>query len=145
MTPRAKQQLNELYIPLLLMQARGKTVFRMFLAVLGRSFVFMYRTGLPENEMNLWAFWSENAFIPMNEQMVNLIESKRDLIDGEMPYSFQRLISHHRDYKAEYERWASKGGEYNHPSNFPAEFGEDVMSKIGQLSLESEWVPKFLT
>lgn len=145
MTPRAKQQLNELYIPLLLMQARGRTVFRMFLAVLGRSFVFMYRTALPEKEMNLWAFWSENAFIPMNEQMANLIEMKRDLIDGDLPQSFQRFLNHHRDYKAEYQRWKEQGGDYNHPSNFPSDFGDDVMEKIGQLSLESEWVPKFLT
>lgn len=144
MTPRAKQQLDELYIPLMLMNARGKRVFCMFLSLLGRGYVFGSGQ-LPEQEMSLWAHWAEHAFIPMNAQIAGLLHTKRDLIQGKMPDSFRRFMQYHFDFKTEHYRWRTEGGAYQHPGNFPEDFERDVISALGQLSLETGWLPKFLT
>jgi hypothetical protein len=144
LTPQARRQLDELYIPLMLMNARGKRVFRMFLSLLGRNYVFGSGR-LPEQEMNLWAYWAEYAFIPMNAQIALLIYNKRDLIQGKMPDSFRRFMEYHFEFKSAHYRWKDEGGEYQHPGNFPADFEQDVLDAIGQLSLETGWLPKFLT
>ena len=145
--PTAKQQLDEFYLPLLVMQERGKRVFRMFLTLLGRSYVFMYNDTLPEREMNLWAFWAENAFLPMNDQMVDLIlkAQERNLIVGQIPDSFHEFIHYQQRFAAAHERWVRDGGQYQHPGNFPDGFEQDVLDKIGQLALETGWLPKMLT
>lgn len=142
---RSEKQLEELYLPLLLMQARGKKVFRLLLSMLGRTHVFHAYRSLPDGEMALWAYWADNAFIPMNEEIASLIESKIDLIDGRMPPSFRRFIAYHQAFKAEQERWIREGGEYRHPGNFPSDFEAEIVDRIGQLSLAVGWVPKFLT
>lgn len=146
MTPKAKQQLDEFYLPLLVMQARGKRVFRMFLSLLGRSYVFG-GSRLSEEQMGMWAFWTENAFLPMNDQMVDLIlkAQERNLIVGQMPNSFHELIHYQQRFASAHEKWVRRGGEYQHPGNFPANLERDVIDSIGQLSLESGWVPKLLT
>lgn len=142
---RTEEQLEELYLPLLLMQVRGKKVFRLFLSLLGRTYVFPAYRNLPDGEMALWAYWADNAFIPMNQEIATLIQSKIDLIDGKMPSSFRRFIAYHQAFKAEQERWIREGGEYRHPGNFPGDFESEILDRIGQLSLAVGWAPKFLT
>jgi hypothetical protein len=147
MMPTAKQQLNELYLPLLMMQARGKRVFRMFLTLLKRTYVFGSGQ-LPQNEMNLWVQWTEHVFLPMNDQMVDLILKGQEnglAIGGQMPNSFHELIHYQQRYAAAHSRWVREGGQYQHPGNFPDGLERDILDAIGRLALETGWLPKMLT
>lgn len=141
-----ERQLNELYLPLLMMQSRGKMVFRMFLQILGRHYVFGTHK-LPDEEMTLWTYWSEHAFIPMNEQIADTIQNgiEENLFVGAIPASFHRFMGYHKRFKQTYSEWKRDGGEYQHPGNFPADFEEDILRSISRLSLETGWLPKFLT
>jgi hypothetical protein len=144
---RAEQQLTELYLPLLVLQRRGQKVFHMLLATLGRTYVFAgYTEQLPDREMALWNFWLENAFIPMNDQMLDVIKraEEENLFDGDMPYSFKHLFQYQELLKQAHDRWVA-GEKYQHPGNFPDDLESDILDAIGGLSLETSWVPKFLT
>jgi hypothetical protein len=138
---REQRQLNDLYIPLLVMQQRGKAMFNVLTSLLGRPYVFVYGTQLSTDDMLLWKTWTSKAFLPMNAEIAGLLENKKDLFDDEMPQSFRRFLSYNEAYKAEFERWEKEGGDYRHPGNFPGDFEEDVLREIRRLAMGG-WLRK---
>jgi hypothetical protein len=139
---RAERQLIELYLPLSIMQARGKKALQMFASLIGRSgFIF---GGKPLNgkETSLWVRWVEEVFIPMNSEMISLLNSKTDLIETPVPRSFYSLIDHNYYLKRELQRWKDEGVEWRHPGNFPVDIEKDIMNEIGRLSVEIGWLEK---
>jgi len=142
---RAERQLIELYLPLSLMQARGKRAFQMFAALIGRTNGIFDGRPLSKRELSLWVRWVEEVFIPMNDQMVRLITDKAELIDLPVPSCFFHLVGHNTALKQELERLLMQGGEWNHPRNFPSGFEKHVMDEVGRLSVEIEWLEKLPT
>jgi len=141
---RAERKLIELYLPLSIMQARGKRTLQMFVSLIGRTKGVFDGRPLNARELSLWVRWVEEVFIPMNTQMVQLIVDKLELLDA-VPRSFVILKVHNEALKQELERWKNEGGAWHHPSNFPTDIETHIMNEVGRLSVEIEWLEKLPT
>jgi hypothetical protein len=141
---REERQLIELYLPLSIMQARGKRAFQIFAALVGKTKGIFDGTPLTARQLDLWVRWVEEVFIPMNTQMIQHIVAKLELLDR-VPRCFVLLKAHNEDLKQELERWKAEGGAWRHPNNFPVEVEKHIMDEVGRLSVEIEWLEKLPT
>jgi hypothetical protein len=133
-----RQQLEELYGPLVFLVLGGRRTYNDLLEVLGRNFVFYEGNNprLPEDELDAWRFWTEYDFLPRNEKMRELIASKTYLVEGEeVPESWLAFLDHHSSWKIHHDRWKEDGVEYDWKSkvNWPSHFKGDVVSVFTQL------------
>ena len=130
-----RQQLEELYGPLVFLVEEGRQTFADFCSMLGRTSVFG-SAPLLEHELAAWLFWAENDFLPRNRAIRDLISTNTHLIEGtRMPVSFRRFIEHQASWAVLHERWQVQQVEYSwHSSvNLPDEFAEEVIEAFDQL------------
>jgi hypothetical protein len=131
-----ERQLEELYGPLFFLIIEGRRTFRDLLDALGRNYVFQEDRHLSPDELKTWLFWVDYDFLPRNEKMKQLLESKTHLlVDAIIPDSYLTFIDHHNSWKVNHCRWQKEGVEYAWHSkiNFPKQFEEDVISTFSRL------------
>jgi len=131
-----KQQLEELYGPLVFLVLEGHRTFKDLLEAFGRNYIFKKDETLSEDELKTWLFWTENDFFPRNEKIKQLISSKTYLIEGEkVPESWLMFLDHYNSWKINHDRWSKEGIEYSWHSrvNWPDDFEKDVISTFEML------------
>jgi hypothetical protein len=147
-----KQQLEELYGPLVFLVMEGNHSFSEALRTL--EAVYSTDTTLdfaPENNPSrsqtdeniasnsvpfekddeVWKYWIQNEFIPRNERIKSLIANKTHLIEGaQMPQSWLNFIEHHNSWRIKLELWQKGLVEYPRYSRtaWPRDFNDDVLS-----------------
>lgn len=130
------QQLEELYGPLAFLIIEGQQIFSDLLDSLGRRHVFDGDRPLPPDELQTWMFWLENAFLPSNRQIRDLLRSKTHLIEGaRMPDSFARFLEHYSSWEIRHLRWTMEQVDYSWHSgvNWPDEFSAEVLATFRRL------------
>lgn len=122
--------LDEVLIPLMFMLVRGREAFARFQKQLNMSDsrLAVFDGGpLASTELVLWARWSNDIFIPQNNEMLRLLFEKIGIIGNPMPSSFYDFIKYQRAYEGAMSHWIMTGEPYNHPGNFPSQFERDVV------------------
>ena len=132
---RTRRQLDELYRPLLAMVQESRRSVEAYLAELGRDYIHPTEGELQGPEREAWLKKAEGDLMPRNERMCALIRSKRELIDGRMPASWQALLDHQDGWKAAHEKWKKDGMPYGlrAPKSFPRRLENDLLDDIAKL------------
>ena len=152
-----KQQLEELYGPLVFLVMEGRYSFSEALKTIASMPIFDVET-LPKEHVvqtkrkgtkieisgnvsdskislgeddEVWAYWIENEFIPRNEKIKTLIANKTHLIEGEeMPKSWLEFIEHYNSWKVNFDRW--KKGLAKFPlysrTGWPQDLDDNILS-----------------
>src|SRR5262249_37299028 len=79
-----ERQLEELYGPLAFLVLEGRRTWNDLTTRLGRPHVFILGKELPEDELNLWLFMVDYEFMPRNQRIADLLQTKTHLIEGSM-------------------------------------------------------------
>ncbi len=79
----------------------------------------------------VWIYWIENEFFPRNEKIKTLIALKTHLIEGEeMPKSWLEFIEHYNSWKVNFDRWQK--GLTKYPlfsrTGWPQDFDDSILS-----------------
>lgn len=125
-----KQQLEELYGPLLFLILEGQQTVQDMFAILGWTQVFEHGSTLSEKELSTWLFYAEYDYFPRNKKIIELLSSKTHLIEGEkIPESFLAFLDHYNSWYINHLRWQKHGIEYGWRSKipWPPHFNEDVL------------------
>jgi hypothetical protein len=124
-----ERQIDELYSPLLGLIHYSDVVFR------------IARKKVPEGlqspeQSDVWRYFTEKYFLPLNSQMANLIRTKVSLLDSdELPTSFQKFLHHQAQFDCLHTLWKEKGIRSDEISGggWPAEFDNEVRASLDQL------------
>ena len=131
-----ERQIVELYGPLALLMHEGRTTFADLLHALGRDVIFSASSPLSEDDLRTWLFWTEAEFLPRNEKVRYLLESKAHLVEGpEFPKSYVDFLDHCNSWAINHRRWKEQGVKYSWHSriNWPRRFEEDVLQTFQKL------------
>jgi len=131
-----ERQLEELYGPLVFLIYEGRRTFEDLLQTLGRTYVFRESESLPPNELKTWIFWAENALLPRNDRIKQLLMAKTHLIEGGVfPPSYVAFLDHHNSWVVNHERWKKEQVPYSWHSriNWPETFESEVIGTFQYL------------
>lgn len=107
---RINRQLSDFYGPLLALTRscdRSWEAFRQRHRSDGGSY---WRTDPPasEDDVAAWRLWMSTVFVPMHQQMMDIVLSHADLVDeSEMPMCLLDLCAHVSGYQAVLKQWES--------------------------------------
>jgi hypothetical protein len=124
-----ERQIDELYSPLLGLIQYSNVVFR------------IARKKVPEGsqspeQADVWRYFVEKYFLPLNSQMANLIRTKVSLLESdELPQSFREFLHHQAQFECLHTLWKDKNIRSDEISGggWPAQFGDDVQASLNQL------------
>ncbi len=134
-------QLEKLYGPLAFLVIEGQQEFRDLLENLGRPYVFERGEPLPQDELAVWLFWAEHAFLARNETIKNLLMANTHLMVGsQLPNSYRAFLDHHNSWRINHLRWKEQQVSYSFHSkiNWPSEFETDVLLTFEELKNKHE-------
>jgi len=121
---RVNEQLEEFYGPLKALNESSRIAWS--------DFRKKYRSHTPhffsnkempnEEELKAWRLWMTIVFMPNNNKMFEIINSRLDLlIEDEMPDSLKLVCAHVAAYKTVMHKWEQKDfSEHTSTINFPA-------------------------
>ena len=101
-------RLNELYGPLYIITQTGNVLFealRKKAQLVGREYI---NDDYPQSDDDVseWRIWVEEVFIPLNEQLQQIIIQKAHLIrEEEMPVCLKTFSAHNAGYRALIRKW----------------------------------------
>jgi hypothetical protein len=101
-------QLNELYGPMFVITQTGKVFFQAIRAKAEDRGRLSVNEDAPKSadEISEWRIWIEEVFLPLNEQLQQIIIQKAHLIREEsMPLCLKAFSAHHAGYKALVRKW----------------------------------------
>lgn len=89
----------------------------------------------------IWRFFIENYFLPVDAEIRQLIRTKIHLLEsGILPKSFEDFFSHEVEFEALHKLWKQKGvasPEIRGPG-WPKEFESDVKTVLDRLRLQHQ-------
>lgn len=101
-------QINELYGPMYIITQTGTVLFealREKAQLAGREYI---NDDYPQNgdDISKWRIWVEEVFIPLNEQLQQIIIQKAHLIrEEEIPVCLKTFSAHNAGYRALVRKW----------------------------------------
>jgi len=106
---RINQQLSDLYGPLFALVESSDISWRAFRSrYQPNSRYFSDITPPSEQDIEVWRLWMQTVFMPVNSQMVHIIQNNADLlIESEMPKCLLLLLAHVASFKAVVKKWES--------------------------------------
>jgi hypothetical protein len=127
-----REQLEELYGPLLTLLIEGEQAWQACLRSFGRDPTDPHASewmqnllegrdpggrSLSQEEIDGWVFWIEHAFFPRNDRIQELLASKAHLIEGPpdewiIPRSYTQFLEHHNGWKLRHLQWEKQGRPY---------------------------------
>jgi hypothetical protein len=90
----------------------------------------------------IWHFFIESYFLPVNSEIRQLIRSKMHLLEsGILPKSFEDFFRHEVQFEALHRLWKEKGVESPEISGpgWPNDFESDVKTVLDRLRLRHEF------
>jgi hypothetical protein len=92
--------------------------------------------GSSEEHWEIWRFFSETYFLPLNTEIRDLIRTKIYLLEsGTMPKSFNAFFLHEADYQGRYRLWTEKNIRTEGSGfGWPGEFSTDVKETLERLT-----------
>jgi hypothetical protein len=131
-------QIEELYSPLLGLIQHSRFIYQVAKQKLPRFHQDL--RGIATNEeAEIWRYFVEGYFLPLNRQMADLIRAKIHLVDSdEIPPSFEQFLVHQIQYDCLHALWKDKGiaSDAVAGSKWPADFEKDVRVGLSKLRKE---------
>lgn len=126
---RINRQLKDLYGPLLAMTMASERAWSAFRQKYGASGGFWSDSSSKRPfEIECWPTWVTSVFMPINEQMVEVITRGADLIDEEkMPICLLDLCAHVAAYRPVLKQWEQ--GDYSEQTSV-IDFPRDVHNYV---------------
>jgi hypothetical protein len=103
------RQLSDLYGPLVALSTSGESAWRGFRR-LYRPGISYFGTDPPPNDAELaaWRLWMTEVFMPLNEQMFEVITNNAELlVESEMPQPLLDVCAHVAGYRPVLKSWAA--------------------------------------
>jgi hypothetical protein len=128
-------QIKELYSPLYGLIQRSQEIFDV-----AKAKVPLSAAGQPdEEEAPIWRYFVESYFLPLNEKMADLIQSRMYLIEeDEIPESWKLFLEHQTQFHVLHTLWNDKN--IHTPGitgkGWPSQFGPDVRKSLSRLRSE---------
>lgn len=120
-----QRQIEELYSPLLGLIQYTHTVFKIARKEVDRP-----------DQGEVWNYFVEKYFLPLNAQIATLLRTKIYLIESdEIPESFKQFLAHQAQFDSLHNLWKDKGIRSEGVSNeaWPPQFEQDVRTTLDQL------------
>lgn len=130
-----RYQIEDLYSPLLGLITQSKIVYEIAMRKLPH-FNKKPKAQITDKEGEVWRYFVEKYFLPLNKQMAYLIRTKVYLVSGdEMPESFSRFLMHQAQFQCLHSLWRDEGvsSDEIHGSGWPKDFGDDVQRELTNL------------
>jgi len=133
-----ERQIGELYGPLLGLIEHSEMVYEILRKKLGHAATPKIDfTKLDERDGQVWRFFQEQFFLPINSSIRELIRSKTHLLEGgTMPKSFSTFFVHEAHYSCLHPLWKElkiSSLEVRGVS-WPEEFGPEVRTTLRRLT-----------
>ena len=141
-------RINKLYGPMFIITQTGRTLFNACLAkanAQGRQFI-NEDSPTSEADNSEWRIWVEEVFVPLNEQLEQVILEKAHLVvEKEMPDCLKLFCAHQAGYKALIKKWQMRDFSENMSIiTFPNEITEYAERSYRKLKKEQEAMIKYL-
>jgi hypothetical protein len=132
-----ESQIKELYGPLLGLIQHSRIVFEVAAKVLPASGDGQIEfSRFSERDGEVWRFFIESYFLPVNEEIRRLIRSRMYLLkDGVLPKSFEDFFIHEAQFEVLHRLWKEKAVDSSHISGhgWPSEFEPQVQTTLDHL------------
>ena len=130
-------QIEQLYGPLLGLIQHSRIVFevatrRLPTSASGQIDFARFST----NDGEVWRFFIESYFLPINARIRDLVRAKMHLLDeGILPRSFEAFFLHEVQFEALHRLWKDKGLDSSsiQGDGWPPSFEQDVAATLGNL------------
>ena len=133
-----ERQIGELYGPLLGMIEHSEMIYEILRKKLAQQAAPKIDfTKLNEQDGQVWRFFQERFFLPMNAEIRDLIRSKTHLLErGLMPESFLQFFVHEAHYACLHPLWKEHGISSLEVRgvSWPESFRRDVGNTLAQLT-----------
>lgn len=143
---RVNRQLKELYGPLLSLTASSNSVWIEFRSKYRPNVSSYFGDEMPPTDFEkmIWRNWMQTIFIPINEQIYNIILENGDLIiENDFPQPFKDLCAHVASYRPVVEKWTQNDfSEHLALLNYPVELKKYVEKGYQELKAEQQWLLK---
>jgi hypothetical protein len=136
-----EKQIEELYGPLLGLIQHSKMAFAVAARKLPTNAGQIEFSRFSELDGEIWRFFIENYFLPVNRDIRHLIRSKMHLLEaGVLPNSFYDFFMHEVQFEALHRLWKEKGVDSSGISGpgWPMSFESDVQAVLDQLRLRHQ-------
>jgi hypothetical protein len=101
-----QRQLEELYSPLVALIQRSQEIYNIAVSKLPS---LSGRPPATNDEAEVWRWFIENYFLPINKQIGELIRSKIHLLEnGVLPESFAQFVRHETQYECLHRLWKER-------------------------------------
>ncbi|PWB69079.1 MAG: hypothetical protein C3F07_20390, partial [Anaerolineales bacterium] len=135
-----QQQIEELYAPLWALIEQSEIIYGIACKKLPiRDNGRMDREKFTSKDNEIYVFFNENYFLPINSKITDLIQKKMHLLyNGILPESFDDFIHHQIMGESLYRLWKAKNIDSSgvRGKGYPATFKGDVKSTLNQLRQE---------
>ena len=132
-----ESQIKELYGPLLGLIQHSRIVFEVAAKILpttGDGQIEFSR--FMEHDGQVWRFFVERYFLPVNEEIRRLIRSRMYLLkEGMLPNSFEDFFVHEAQFEVLHRLWKEQAVDSSHISGhgWPPEFERQVETTLDHL------------
>lgn len=140
-----ESQIKELYGPLLGLIQHSRIIFEVASKVLPTSNDGQIESSrFSERDEEVWRFFIESYFLPVNEEIRRLIRSRMYLLqDGALPKSIEDFFIHEAQFEVLHRLWKEKAVDSSHISGlgWPSKLEPQVQATLDHLRKQHQ---KFL-
>jgi hypothetical protein len=137
-----EKQIEELYGPLLGLIQHSRMAFAVAARKLPTNAAGQIEfSQFSDIDGDIWRFFIENYFLPVNRDIRHLIRSKMHLLEaGVLPKSFDDFFMHEVQFEALHQLWKEKGVDSSGIGGpgWPVGFESDVQAVLDQLRLRHQ-------
>jgi hypothetical protein len=134
-----KSRLEELYGPLTGIIRQSTVVYQVAMQVLPTKGRDIDQSRFQGKDIEVWRFFQERYFFPLNAEAVNLLKSKTHLIGREIPASFEEFLRHATQFECLFQLWRSTGFDSSGKVKgiaWPKDFEDDVVSRLNDIQAQ---------
>jgi hypothetical protein len=142
-----QRQIEELYSPVVALIDHSQQIYNIA-AQKVPSVHLRLQAPTSDQEGEIWRYFVEQYFLPLNKQMAEIVRTKIYLLDrGEMPESFKAFLEHQVQYECLHKLWKEKGVPSDNivGAGWPNDFAIDTRASLKRLMTEHENYARRLT
>lgn len=131
-----ERQIEELYGPLWGLIQQSKVVYDVACQRLPSINGNIDPGKFDKQESEIWNYWKDTFFLPINIQIAELLRTKVYLIESsEIPASFRDFLIHQAQFEVLHRLWKDKRIDSTqvHGIGWPPRFNSDVAESLGRL------------
>ena len=136
-----ERQIEQLYGPLLGLIQHSRMAFDVAQSKLPNKNGKIDFSRFSDRDAQIWRYFVESYFVPVNAQIRELIRSKMHLLEaGIVPESFAKFFAHEVQLEALHRLWKEKGEHSSdiHGPGWPMDFESETQVVLDQLRMRHQ-------